>query len=407
MSHIFPREEAFMNIRGFTVIELLVSAGIMSIVIVGLTVALMHQQRQFKMTQEAVDVDQTARATLDYIATEIRNAVARQGKTFSLRLVNGGSPDCEENTEDAGTQDSPPDCLTVYTWDITRGQTGSVLPSIPGSVVITSQSPLTLQLPSEWFSPFVTSTLVEANDLLGVRSRTSLCNPDSAVSCLSNPSFCTECAAILRVSSITGSLAEIGGTGDIIEQNFQEDDFTDMAAFTTEIVQNISSQVSEMTIVQSKTFSVDAANRQLEIIEDNSGSAQPVAGGDDAPGIVDVQFVFNLQVPDGSVTRVGVPSDPGNCRFADFEELIDGTPNITDPCYAREKDIRTVEIYLVVRSRIRPQMIAGQRIPLGTIPQVGDVLQRNTNHASLGEGFIYKVFSTTVFIRNMAREEFG
>ena len=149
-----------MNIRGFTVIELLVSAGIMSIVIVGLTVALMHQQRQFKMTQEAVDVDQTARATLDYIATEIRNAVARQGKTFSLRLVNGGSPDCEENTEDAGTQDSPPDCLTVYTWDITRGQTGSVLPSIPGSVVITSQSPLTLQLPSEWFSPFVTSALV-------------------------------------------------------------------------------------------------------------------------------------------------------------------------------------------------------------------------------------------------------
>ncbi len=394
-----------MNSRGFTVIELLISAGIMSIVIVGLTVALMHQQRQFKMTQEAVDVDQTARAALDYIATEIRNAVARQGKTFSLRFVNGGSPDCEENTEDAGTQDSPADCLTVYTWDITRGQEGSVLPSIPGSVVPISQSPLTLQLPAEWFPPFVTSALVDADDLLGLRSRTSLCTPDSAVSCVATPSLCTECATILRISSINGSnQAVINGTSDIQEQNFQEDDFTDMTAFTTELIQNISGQVSEMTIVQSKTFSVDTANRQLEIIENNAGSAQPVAGGEEAPGIVDLQFVFNLQDADGGVTRVGICTagncaDTANRTFSDFEAH--------DSLLGREKDIKTVEIYLVVRSRIRPQMISGRRIPLGTISQIGDVPQRNTNHASLGEGFIYKVFSTTVFLRNMAREEFG
>lgn len=405
MFPIFPDKEISMNSRGFTVIELLVSAAILSIIITGLTVALMHQQRQFRMTQEAVDVDQTARAALDYIATEIRNAVSRQGKTFSLRFVNGGSPDCAENTDDAGTQDSPPDCLTVYTWDITRGQSGSVLPSIPGSVVVASQSPLTLQLPAEWFSPFVTSALVDANDLLGFRSRTNLCSPDSTVNCPANPAMCTECAAILRISNISGSVAQVSGTSDIIEQNFQEDDFTDMTAFTSGFfVQSIASQVSEMTIVQSKTFSVDTAQRQLEIIQDNAGGAQPVAGGDDAPGIVDLQFVFNLQDADGGVTRVGVCS-AGNCAdttnrtFSDFQAHAS--------LLGREKDIRTVEIYLVVRSRIRPQMIGGQRIPVGTIPLIGDVLQRNTNHVSLGEGFIYKVFSTTVYVRNMAREEFG
>ena len=73
-----------MNDKGFTMIELLISVAIFALVIGGLTLALTQQQKQNNVTQEAVDLDQTARATLDYLSTEVRNAVSRQRKCFSL-----------------------------------------------------------------------------------------------------------------------------------------------------------------------------------------------------------------------------------------------------------------------------------------------------------------------------------
>jgi hypothetical protein len=164
-----------------------------------------------------------------------------------------------------------------------------------------------------------------------------------------------------------------------------------------------------MTIVQSKAFRVNTANRQLEMSQtfDNNGQPsnfQPIAGGTDAPGIVDIQYVFNLQDPDGGITKVGVPLDAANRMYPDFQ---------SDPSLAgREKDIRTVEIYLIARSKVIPQLIRGGALPVQTIPQVGDVLERQTNHASFGAnssgvGFMYRTYSTTVYVRNMAREEFG
>jgi hypothetical protein len=168
-----------------------------------------------------------------------------------------------------------------------------------------------------------------------------------------------------------------------------------------------------MTIVQSKAFRVDTANRQLEMSQ-NGGPFQPIAGGTDAPGIVDLQLVFNLQSRNGGITKVGVPSDPANCRFTDFGELKDSTDplNAADNCYSSEKDVRTVEIYLIVRSKAKPQLIRGGTLPVETIPAIGDVLGRNSDHASFGAnsfgvGFMYRVYSTTVYTRNMAREEFG
>jgi prepilin-type N-terminal cleavage/methylation domain-containing protein len=417
-----------MKNHGFTMVELLISVAIFSFIITGLTIALMQQQRQFNLTREASDVDQTARAALDFIATEIRNSVSRQGKTFSLRFMNGGSgvsPPCSDNTTSPGSTSSPPDCLTIYTWDITKGQyvyvdpiTGKrkrIFPSIAEGVeVVSTGPPLVLQLPKEWFkkpdgTP-LSPPLVQAGDLLGFRSRLNLCSPDDSVNCVETPARCTECAVILRVSSVdtTTMRATIDNDVNLIkEHNFPVDSFSSMSDFINGVnvngidygfVSSISSQVSEMTVVQTKTFRIDRVNRELEMSQ-NGSSFQPIAGGADAPGIVDLQFVFNLQDSDGGITKIGVPLDAINRRFPDFQS----EPSLL----GREKDIRTVEIYLIVRSRIKPQLIRGQSVPIQTIPQVGDVLERQTSHSSLGEGFMYRVFSTTVYVRNMAREEFG
>ena len=306
-----------MNSKGFTMIELLISVSIFALIIGGLTLALSQQQKQYNITQEAVDLDQTARATLDYIATEIRNAVSRQGKSFSLNFVNGGSTaasPCTTNTPDAGTEDSPPECLTIFTWDITKGQfvdpvtKENNLPSIAGITEIVSKGPpLVLNLPPNWFDGNnligETQQVVDAN--LGFRSRINLCNPANSAICGTNPDKCTECAAIIR-ASINGTTKQAtiaDSAGSILTQNFQDSPYTSLDDFVTNaFVPGISSQVSEMTIVQSKAFRVNTVNRQLEMSQ-NGGPFQPIAGGTDAPGIVDLQLVLNLQTRNGGITK--------------------------------------------------------------------------------------------------------
>src|SRR3990170_6024920 len=415
------------NNKGFTMIELLIVVAIFSLILTGLTIAFIQQQRLSNFTQEAIDVDQTGRTALDYIASIIRNTTARQGKTFSLDFVNGGSlpTGCAtEDTDDAGTVDSPPDCLTIFTWDITRGEDRSnpllPFPSISGIVsVVSAGPPLVLNLPPEW-CPSGKPPLLEGDedcengDLLGFRSRINLCTPDSTVSCVATPNLCTECATILRVKTVDSATKRAticDGVDAIIEQNFPVDNFSSMADFINGVTINdvkygflpsIATLSNEMTIVQSHTFAIDPNDRQLLLRQNEAGNVQPISGpldanNPDASGISDLQFVFNLQDTDGGITKVGVPRDAANRRFPNF----DSDPSLL----GREKDIRSVEIYLLVRSRVRPTLVQGQFTPLQSVPAIGDVLERDTDHASIGEGFMYRIFSTTIYIRNMAREE--
>ena len=421
-----------MNNKGYTMIELLIVTAIFTLILTGLTIAFIQQQRLSNFTQEAIDVDQTGKTALDYIASIVRNAAARQGKTFSMSFENGGSTAdptrCEDNTgDDAGSVDNTPDCLTIFTWDITKGEyvdpvtNERKFPSIAASVTVASAGPpLVLQLPEKWFKDDsgnpLAQPLIEAGDLLGFRSRIILCTPDSTVNCVATPNLCTECAAILRVDSVDSATqqATIDDVDKIIEQNFQDSDFTDMTDFINDFfIPIINTYSNEMTIDQSHTFTIDPNDMQL-LLRQNENlpvSYQPIAGplnanNPDASGIVDLQFVFNLQRADGGMTKVGVPLDAANCRFPNFDELENGI-EANPPCRSSEKDIRTVEIYLLVRSRVRPTLVQGKFTPLQSVPAIGDVLERDTNHASLGEGFMYRIFSTTIYIRNMAREEFG
>src|SRR5574341_1141247 len=272
-----------MNNKGITMIEVLIVVAIFSLVLTGLTIAFIQQQRLSNFTQEAIDVDQTGRAALDYIASIVRNAAARQGKTFSLGFENGGStadPRCEDDTGDnAGSVDNTPDCLTIFTWDITRGQNGSNLPSTAGVVSVASVGPpLVLQLPAEWFQGgnLIGETSTPTNNiLLGFRSRAILCNPDPTVNCGATPNLCTECAVILRatINGATQQATIADDVNEIIEQNFQDADFTDMTTFiNTFFLPVINSYSNEMTIDQSHTFTIDRTDRQLLLRQNEAGS---------------------------------------------------------------------------------------------------------------------------------------
>jgi len=405
--------------NGFTVIELLISISIFTLILTGLTVSLMQQQRQMNFTKESVDLGQTGRAVLDLVSSEIRNAAARQGKNFSIIFSNGGSqPDgqCGAETTQPGTVNSPPDCFTVLTWDKTRGQfvdtmdidndgdTQEIIyPSVKADVDVnaTIGSTLVLNLPDDWFPNGV--SILKAQDLLGFRSRVSLCSPNPSINCGLTPSACTECAAILRVSSVNSSVKTVtidaSAGSPIIGQNMVSPDpatFTDFV--NNYFIQRIATQVSEMSIVKATTFSIDTTNEVFMVERDLSGPAMQYAGGPDAPSVVDMQLVFNVENPDGSTTKVGLPKDTTNNKYASFSDaaVAGSMPNV-----------RTVEIYLLLKSRLRPHLLSGANVGVQTIPRMGDRAQRTSKDPSLGEGFFYKIFTTTVYVRNLAREEFG
>ena len=409
-----------MNNKGFTIIEILIATAILSIVIASLTVALVQQQRQFNLTSESIDMDQTGRTVIDFIASELRQTAARQSKAVSINFINGGSPDCYTDpsvtdTTDDGTTSSPPDCITIFTWDLTRGQDGDDLPSVPTNPQLVTQSPLTVQLPTEWF-PVSDPALItsDGHDLIGFWGRTSGCLPTSSTGseCLTDPKLCTECGAILRVDGVNSLNQASFGDGsvllsDVVSQNFQLSDYTIATSFITDFVDKIQNQNPNMTIVTAKSFRVDTTTKELKMQTDRFGNFVAIAGGEDAPGIMDLQFVFNLFNPDDTIgtkgvpLKVGVPLDAGNNEYPNFG--VFGADDLRN----REKDIRSVEVSVIVRSRLKPRLISGSDIPSLTVNQVGDVLQRNTNDVSLGEGYIYRIYNATVYLRNFGREEFG
>ncbi len=413
------------NNKGFTLVELLVSVALLALIITGLVIVLIQQQRQFNFTSQGVDIDQTGRTALDFIATEIRNAGARQGKSVAFQFLNGGTdPDlddfCDENTPKTG-EDSPPDCLTLFTWDITDGlivdSTGTTFNSTAENVDATIVNSVLSINVANWFPPVTDSALIESGDLIGFWSRGSLCNAVDPTTCLNNPESCTECAAIIKIESLNTvtKTATVSNLISILAQNFRLEltDFSDISDFTGNYLNaQISKLASEMTIVQAKTFAV-RDDKALVIQENGAGNFEAIAGGEIAgdqigAGIVDLQFVFNLQDADGGITRVGMSDDEDERQFADFTIVSSDTSlSFNGDMRGREKDTRTVEIYLVVRSRLKPQLMSGQRIPVQTLDAMGDVTSRPTSHSSLGEGFIYKVFNTVVYLRNLGREEFG
>jgi len=406
------------NNNGFTIIELLVSVAILAIVFTAIITILMQQQRQFNLTSQGVDVNQTGRAALDYIATEIRNSGARQGKNVAFTFVNGGSefsPLCSDTTTKTG-QASPPDCLTLFTWDISREFEDDEIKSTAIVVDVTLvTSELSINV-GKWRTPLADSNLIESGDLIGLWSRGSLCNEVNASTCLGNPEDCTECAAIIKLDSLNAAtkVATVSNASSILAQNFQLTDFSDISDFYNSfLLPKISALSSEMTIVQAKTFTIDD-KKALVMQQNGAGSFPAIAGGEISgdqigAGIVDLHFVFNLQDSDGGITRVGMPfnDDEAVRQFADFTTVSSMSLPYNGDMRGREKDTRTVEIYLVVRSRLKPQLISGNRIPSQNLAALGDVATRTTSHSSLGEGFIYRVFNTVVYLRNLGREEFG
>ena len=450
-----------MNTKGYTVIELLISAAILSFLITGMVIMLLQQQRQFNFTKEISDIDTTGKTLLNFIASEIRNSGARQGKAFSLKFINGGSdPDnlcIQDSVQDdisnnnTGTVNSPPDCIALYTWNLTAGMTsgndGINLPSTTETSLFytyNGSSQLEIDLPESYFEggTFIGKTYKtkqagsdNRDILLGFRSRQTLCNPNIELQrqCENNPSLCSECAMIFRAS--LNPAKRKANAYKVVEHNFPNYLFDNETSFVSYIsgisdiegngqnfgfIPSISSTPLEFNIIQSKYFRIDTESRGIEMAQ-NLGNYITIAGGIDGgnnqniletPGIVDLQFVFNLQDADGGTTRVGICED-GDCNNEDkriFSDFIQAA------VLGREQDIRSVDINLVLKSKIKPQKQSGgyyeQRIPpiadvearIAPKPD-GSEADGQSNFNEPQNGFIYRVFSTTVYPRNFAREE--
>jgi len=398
--------------EGFTIVALLVSISVFAIIFASLMLAFQVQQRQFTITQEGVNVDQTGRSALDLIASDLRNAGARQAKSYSIRFINGGSPDCDGVTTQPGTTSSDPDCVQIYTWDKIRGFTvdpsgNETYPSIAGDVTVVSTSPFRIQIPDAWKD----ANIIQTNEshIIGFWSRSVLCDSSGTIACNDNPEQCTDCGAILRVDPddilSSNTIMEFDNEDAILEQNFQDAEFTDLNSFLNNFfLPRISTLTSEMTILKYSEYAVDKTTRSLLYSGDPTVASSVIAGGENSPGIVDLQFVFNLQNPDGTMAKVGVPS--GTNAFSDFTDptLVESG---TGPHVSRMKDAGTVQVFLVVRSRLKPQLMSGNPPPAKDLPEIGDRLEISTSDPSFGEGYIYKVFTTTVYLRNLSREEVG
>jgi len=458
--------------KGFTVIELLVSTAILGFMVAVMTLSLLQQQRQFNITKETVDIDQTARTLLDFIATEIRNVGARQGKGFSIQLVNGGSIKDEAtrctvdaNTSLTGTKDSPPDCITITTWDVARGLLND--PTAPEdtdlnkkpSKVIQPEPPalvageILINLPEDWFDDsgdFIGGTINDGGTaLIGLRSSSNLCHPNEDIDCLQNPGRCTQCAMIFEADINEGTQqASINNVNDIFAENLPVT-FTTVAEIQNGVaidpadpilyglIHSITLLPSEISIVKSKTFRLNPQKRELQLSEDGQ-AFETIAGGEigtpgglETPGIIDMQFVFHVQDPDGRISKVGF-CDDGLCNdtdgriFDDFSEDIVVVPGFYGPggtdeddlrcCTDREQDTRAVEIFLVVKSKNKAKQLGGNFFR-ENIRAIGDVDERiapkgtdTSGQSALKEpeeGFIYRVFSTTVYLRNLATENYG
>jgi len=270
-------------------------------------------------------------------------------------------------------------------------------------------------MPQKWQD----ASLIQSDEtnLIGFWSRLVLCDPTGLITCSDGPEQCAECGAILKVDNIINTnTLEFNDIDSVIEQNFKAkvSDYTDLDDFISNFfIPRISSLSSEMTIVRYRRFSVDTVNLELLMATDPSTpvSSFPIAGGANSPGIVDMQFVFNLQDTDGSTTKIGVPNDLSSPpkAFTDFTDptLADSSAQGSGLNISRIKDTKTVQIYLVVRSRLKPKLMSGSFAPSKDLPEIGDRLLIPTDDSSLGAGYIYKVFTTTVYLRNLSREDIG
>lgn len=352
------------NDKGLTLIELLISTAIISILIVGISIMLLEQQRQFDYARETSDIESTGKDILSFISKEIRSAEVIQ--------FTDGDP-----------SNFVPDKITIY-----RRNTDDLAPSavyrsqlglIKSSAVEWTSSHLEISgVPNEWNSRLTQ----DEPAWLGFRSGTKLCDGSATATdnsnCVSQSHLCSRCSVILKADSYKKGAATF--TADSIEHTNIPGAGTNIDnTFATKFFHNIVSAPMETSLMKSSSFQVNTANMELEM--DDSGSTYtPIAGGlGDDVGVVDLQFVFNV-----GDTAAG--TNIGN---------VTGNPATLTK--EQERQLRSVDVILVLRSQWRLQ----DRVPEPKILAIANVAQRDTSSSPpLDKGYIYKTFRNSVHLRN-------
>lgn len=354
------------NDKGLTLIELLISTAIISILIVGISIMLLEQQRQFDYARETSDIEATGKDILSFISKEIRSADV-------IQFTDGDPSNFE------------PDKITIFRRNtdilaptaVYQTELGSIKSS---AVQWTSSSLQVTGIPSAW-----NDNLTQGKAAwIGFKSGTKLCDGSSGATdnsgCVSQSHLCSRCSVILKAdtydkggatftaNSIEHSNIPGSGSGTTIDNTF-----------ATKFFHNIVSSPMETSLMKSSSFQVDTANMELEM-DDSGGSYVPIAGGlGDDVGVVDLQFVFNV-----GDTVAG--TDVGNTT---------GSPATLTK--EQERQLRSVDVILVLRSQWRLQ----DRAPDPKILAIANIAQRDTGTSPpLETGYIYKTFRNSVHIRN-------
>ncbi len=350
--------------KGLTLIELLISTAIISILIVGISIMLLEQQRQFDYARETSDIESTGKDILSFISKEIRSADVIQ--------FTDGDP-----------SNFTPDKITIFRRNTDVLSPTAVYESELGlikssAVNWTSSSLQVTGMPSVWNS----NLTQDEPAWLGFRSGTKLCDGESTATdnskCVSQGHLCSRCSVILKADTYDKGAATF--TANSLEYSNIPGARTSIdTTFATKFFHNIVSTPMETSLMKSSSFQVDTANMELEM-NDSGSSYVPIAGGlGDDVGVVDLQFVFNV-----GDTAAGT-------------DVGDTTGTAATLSQEQERQLRSVDVILVLRSQWRLQ----DRAPDPKILAIANVAQRDTGSTPpLDKGYLYKIFRNSVHIRN-------
>ncbi len=347
------------NNKGFSLLELLITVAITGILIIAITLLFSEQKKQSDYIIELSYIDSTGKSMLDFLASEIRNAGAATGPGGAIAFSDGGG--------------NGADSITIYRRDIDDFLIGNIPPVLyPPSAMNLVPPLLTID------APLLSSQQENGDNIyLSLRSPQNLCGPSD---CNLNPNNCSECIAIYNATVISTIPTRIDATitNTVVISNFNAND-------PNEFNRKISNNVVEMGMVKKLEFQIQ--DRLLGVEENDDGTFLPIGGynsggeGTDV-GVEDLQFVFHLD--DGSIVGTGTNSIIGS-----------------------EHKIRSVDIFLVLSSRWRVQ---GNKGPLDPqeVPAIANVGRRIVDTSSsppprsLEMGYIYRVFRTSVYLRNFS-----
>lgn len=259
------------DIKGFTLIELMVALAILSIVIAGIYTIYNSQLKSYIVQEQVVDSQQNLRIAMNIISRDIRNAGGNISLLCGATATEGIGSVIEPN--DGGADN--PDSLTVTTIYLSPVKT------------------------------MTTAAINQADATFPVEDTTGWAEGQSGIimDCTVNPAIFT----IFRVAAVAGGL-EHASASDVNSRDGLSHTYP--AGSPVAMLDKTNRRV---------TYAIDTTvplNPQLTIDENNGSGAQPLA-----MNIEDMQFSYIIKQDDDTLVEENAPAATGRIRSVNISLL--------------------------------------------------------------------------------------